>query len=118
MRPVAELVEYIRKLCKSRGTSLTKLEEELNFANGTIGKWGKRNNRYPSYDKLQMIASALDVPVSALTGEEEKIPATQMGSGEDEVTDQLLSFLRSATPEEQKEIANYIEFIKSKRGNK
>ncbi len=47
-----------------------------------------------------------------------KIPATQSGSGEDEVTDQLLSFLRSATPEEQKEISNYIEFIKSKRGNK
>ena len=40
-----EIVERIRALCKVNNTSITKIEVELGYANGTIGKWanGKKN---------------------------------------------------------------------------
>ncbi len=106
------MVETIKRLCKEQRTSIAAIEKICKLGNGSIRKWDQAS---PSLDRVTAVANALGVSVAYLTGEEEKSPATQKGSGEDEVTDQLLSFLRSATPEEQQEIANYIEFIKSKR---
>lgn len=63
------MVEKIRELCKKQGTSLTKLEQQLGFGNGVIGRWNKSK---PSYDRLEKVANALGVPVSYLTGEEQK----------------------------------------------
>lgn len=70
------MVERIRKLCKKQGTSLTKLEQQLGFGNGVIGRWNKSK---PSYDRLEKVASALGVTVSDLTGgiHTKEIPASQ-----------------------------------------
>ena len=62
------MVEKIKALCKEKGTSMYKLEKELNLGNGTIGKWGK-NGRVPNYANLFAVASALGVTVAELTGE-------------------------------------------------
>ena len=51
MRSVTDLVEFIRATCKNQGSSITKMEKDLKFANGTIGKWAN-GKRYPPKDKL------------------------------------------------------------------
>lgn len=72
------IVENIRALAKKDNTSLTKIEAELGFGNGMIGKWAKAP-KSPPHDKLVKIADYLSVPVSALTGEanEKNQPATE-----------------------------------------
>ena len=71
--PNAELVEQIRKLARERKTSLTKIETDLKFGNGMIGKWAKAP-KSPPYDKLRKIAEYLNISVESLVGEE-KTPA-------------------------------------------
>lgn len=63
------MVEKIKELCKQSGISLYRLEKELGFGNGTIGKWDKG---VPNYARLKAVANYFDVPVSILTGEEQK----------------------------------------------
>lgn len=70
------MVERIRKLCRQNGTSITKLESQLGFGNGAIGKWKKTK---PPYERLQKVAAALGVTVGELTGEEEKPAAAEQG---------------------------------------
>lgn len=72
----AQFVERVRCLCKSQKTSLTKLEAELGFSNGYIGKWAKRPTS-PPHDKLVEIANALGVTVEELTGEQKESPPKQ-----------------------------------------
>ena len=72
MRTQIELVEYLRKLCKENGTSLTKIEELFGWANGTIGKWSK-NKKLPSHDRLKAIADHFDKTVAEIIGEEGEV---------------------------------------------
>lgn len=72
MRTPIELVEYLRKLCKENGTSLTKIEELFGWANGTIGKWSK-NKKLPSHDRLKAIADHFDKTVAEIIGEEGEV---------------------------------------------
>lgn len=65
----AKFVERVRDLCKEQKTSITKLEAQLDFSNGYIGKWAKRPSS-PPYEKLTSIAQALGITVEELTGEE------------------------------------------------
>jgi transcriptional regulator with XRE-family HTH domain len=82
----AKFVERVRDLCKEQKTSITKLEAQLDFSNGYIGKWAKRPSS-PPYEKLTSIAQALGVTVEELTGEEpeqKEKPSTPEGDGLDE----------------------------------
>lgn len=81
----AKFVERVRDLCKEQKTSITKLEAQLDFSNGYIGKWAKRPSS-PPYEKLTSIAQALGVTVEELTGEEpeqKENPSTPEGDGLD-----------------------------------
>lgn len=60
------MVDKIRELCKQNGTSIFKLEKQLGFGNGVIGRWDKA---VPNYERLSAVASALGVTVADLTGE-------------------------------------------------
>ncbi len=60
------MLDKIKALCKDKKTSISKLEKQLGFGNGVIGRWDKS---VPSYERLAAVANALDVPVSYLTGE-------------------------------------------------
>lgn len=69
---MSTIADRIKEICAQKGTSMYKLEKQLNLGNGTIGKWGK-NGRQPTYDKAVAVASALGVPVSyLLEGKEQK----------------------------------------------
>ena len=60
------MLDKIKAICKEKKTSISKLEKQLGFGNGVIGRWDKS---VPSYERLAAVANALDVPVSYLTGE-------------------------------------------------
>lgn len=62
------LVDKIRELANSKGFSLTTLEKELGFGNGTISRWSKSS---PSMDKLRKVADFFGVSLDYLTGRKE-----------------------------------------------
>ena len=84
MRSLPELVEFIRASCKNQGSSITKMEKDLKFANGTVGKWAN-GKRYPPKDKLLLVSDFLRISIEELMGEEQKEkPSTPEGDGLDE----------------------------------
>lgn len=60
------LVNSIKKLCRSKNTSLPKLERELGFSNGSIYKW---DENAPSITKVLQVAQYFGVSVDSLTEE-------------------------------------------------
>ena len=83
MRSLPELVKFIRVSCKNQGSSITKMEKDLKFANGTVGKWAN-GKRYPPKDKLLLVSDFLQISIEELMGEEQKEkPAPGEGSGLD-----------------------------------
>jgi transcriptional regulator with XRE-family HTH domain len=66
------MLDKIKALCKEKKTSISKLEKQLGFGNGVIGRWDKS---VPSYERLAAVANALDVPVAYLTGEADDLSA-------------------------------------------
>jgi transcriptional regulator with XRE-family HTH domain len=71
MRSLPELVKFIRVSCKNQGSSITKMEKDLKFANGTVGKWAN-GKRYPPKDKLLLVSDFLQISIEELMGEEQK----------------------------------------------
>lgn len=92
------MLDKIKALCKEKKTSVAKLEKQLGFGNGVIGRWDKS---VPSYERLAAVASALDVSVAYLTGETDDPSA---GIKEERPAD------GEALTDKQKEA---VEFIKS-----
>lgn len=69
-----EIVERIRALCKANNTSITKIEAELGYANGTIGKWANGKKR-PPLEKVISIANRLrTTPEYILNGDVKEKP--------------------------------------------
>ena len=82
---MSTIADRIKEICAQKGTSMYKLEKQLNLGNGTIGKWGK-NGRQPTYDKAVAVANALGVSADyLLTGEQKEKPAFQMEDGLNEI---------------------------------
>lgn len=104
----AQFVERVRCLCKSQKTSLTKLEAELGFSNGYIGKWAKRPTS-PPHDKLVEIANALGVTVEELTGEQKENPPQQPQSEVDAALERIRRKLESMPKEQREALMNLIE---------
>ena len=104
----AQFVERVRCLCKSQKTSLTKLEAELGFSNGYIGKWAKRPTS-PPHDKLVDIANALGVTVEELTGEQKENPPQKPQSEVDAAVERIRRKLESMPKEQREALMNLIE---------
>lgn len=114
MRSLPELVKFIRVSCKSRNSSITKMEKDLSFANGTVGKWAN-GKRYPPKDKLLLVADFLQISIEELMGQEpaqKEKPAPGEGSGLDARFDALLSQMTDA---ERADLLEYMEFKVAKR---
>ena len=112
MRSLPELVEFIRVSCKSQNSSITKMEKDLKFANGTVGKWAN-GKRYPPKDKLLLVADFLQISIEELMGEEQKEkPTPGEGSGLDARFDVLLSQMTDA---DRADLLEYMEFKVAKR---
>lgn len=91
------MLDKIKALCKEKKTSISKLEKQLGFGNGVIGRWDKS---VPSYERLAAVANALDVPVSYLTGETDDpsvgIKKERPADGEAPDQDMLLEIVRDS----------------------
>lgn len=112
MRSLPELVEFIRASCKNQGSSITKMEKNLKFANGTVGKWAN-GKRYPPKDKLLLVSDFLRISIEELMGEEQKEkPTPGEGSGLDARFDELLSQMTDA---DRADLLEYMEFKVAKR---
>ena len=112
MRSLPELVEFIRVSCKNQGSSITKMEKYLKFANGTVGKWAN-GKRYPPKDKLLLVSDFLRISIEELMGEEQKEkPTPGEGSGLDARFDELLSQMTDA---DRADLLEYMEFKVAKR---
>ena len=110
-----EIVNRIRALCRSKNTSITKIEEELHFANGTIGKW-KNGKKTPPLEKVILIAERLGTtPEYILRGERKEKPALQMENGFDEDTKELFDIWNSEDEAGRKALIEMARFLKSKR---
>ena len=95
------IVDRIRILCQENGTSITKIEKELGYANGTIGKW-RTSKRKPPLEKVLAIAQRLQTTAEYLYDGNEKAPADHgernpdiavakiaLFGGDTEVTDEM-----------------------------
>lgn len=112
MRSLPELVEFIRASCKNKGSSITKMEKDLKFANGTVGKWAN-GKRYPPKDKLLLVSDFLRISIEELMGEEQKEkPTPSEGSELDARFDTLLSQMTDA---DRADLLEYMEFKVAKR---
>ena len=114
MRSLPELVEFIRVSCKNRNSSITKMEKDLSFANGTVGKWAN-GKRYPPKDKLSLVADFLQISIEELMGqdsEQKEKPSTPEGDGLDARFDALLSQMTDA---DRADLLEYMEFKVAKR---
>lgn len=110
------MVDKIRELCKKNGTSIFKLEKQLGFGNGVIGRWDKA---VPNYERLSAVASALGVTVAELTGEaDEKGIKNSLGtdhSAEAALDEELIKRLLLLTPEEAAKVDAFVQGILASR---
>ena len=117
MRSLPELVEFIRVSCKNRNSSITKMEKDLSFANGTVGKWAN-GKRYPPKDKLSLVADFLQISIEELMGQEpeqKEKPAPGEGSGLDAAFNAVLDQL---TEQELADVLQYAKFkVASRKEN-
>lgn len=106
---MSDISDRIRETCAQKGTSMYKLEKQLNLGNGTIGKWGK-NGRQPTYDKVSAVADALDVSVDyLLTGEQKEKPDLHQETGLSPSKKKLLSLIDELSNEQCEKLFGIIE---------
>lgn len=60
-----KMIESIRTLCKNKNITPTKLEEELGFSQGLIGRWKDKN---PNLDRIIDIADYFQVSIDEVVG--------------------------------------------------
>lgn len=57
------IYDKIKELCKQKGISINRLENECEFGNGTIRKW---DTCVPAVDKVMKVADYFEVPIDYL----------------------------------------------------
>lgn len=103
------IVDRIRALCLKNKTSITKIEVELGYANGTIGKWAKAK-RKPPLEKVMAVADLLHTTSDYLYNGDG--PAAQMGNGAVESTvAEIINLYRQLWPENKKQVLDYARFL-------
>lgn len=111
-------------LCREAGKAPTVVLAELGMSKGNLGKW--RDGRTPKADGLVKIADYFGVTTDFLTGKGQKEKPADDGGPE--TLDELREVLRQNgvrilldadakdfTPEEIREIANFIKFKRGQR---
>lgn len=116
MRSLPELVEFIRVSCKNRNSSITKMEKDLSFANGTVGKWAN-GKRYPPKDKLSLVADFLQVSIEELMGQEPE-QKEKPAPGGSELDAAFNAVLDQLTEQELADVLQYAKFkVASRKEN-
>ena len=85
------LYEKIKLLAKERKISIRKLEEDLDYGNGTIRRWEENS---PGIDKVEKVADYFDVSTDYLLGrtEKESIKINNKPVDLNEILDNTMSF--------------------------
>lgn len=109
MRSLPELVEFIRVSCKNRNSSITKMEKDLSFANGTVGKWAN-GKRYPPKDKLSLVADFLQISIEELMGQESEQKEKPTPSEESGLDAAFNAVLDQLTEQELADVLQYAKF--------
>ena len=107
--------EKVKLLCKARGITVEKLEKELKFGHGTIGRWNKYNPQMP---RLAAVATYFNVPVESLMSDEKENLDTL---GAEELEDALsrerseacFNIMRTLSPENQKFALDFLKKLAS-----
>lgn len=72
---MTKLYENIKILCKEKGVSVSKVEDDLGFPRSTIPSWGRSN---PSCNKVNDVAHYFHVTMDFLLGNtNERMPNCQ-----------------------------------------
>lgn len=117
MRSLPELVEFIRVSCKNRNSSITKMEKDLSFANGTVGKWAN-GKRYPPKDKLSLVADFLQISIEELMGQESEQKEKPTPSEESGLDAAFNAVLDQLTEQELADVLQYAKFkVASRKEN-
>lgn len=97
--------EFIKKLALEKGTSAAKIERELGFANGYIGK--SRDKSFP-YERLVMIADFLGVTPEYLSSCGSVVSNVSAGPSLTDAEEYLLLQFRRLDEFDRGNVAGYI----------
>ena len=113
-------VDRIRAICKERGTTLAEVERATGIGNGVIARWANQKSS-PPIDRLRLIASHLDVPLSSLTGndqdvETKKEPAAPEGSrlSDEDIKFALFGGGEEITDEMYEEVKRFAAYVRAR----
>ena len=113
-------VDRIRAICKERKTTLAEVERATGIGNGVIARWENQKSS-PPIDRLRLIASHLDVPLSSLTGndqddETKKEPAASEGSklSDDDIKFALFGGGEEITDEMFEEVKRFAAYVRAR----
>lgn len=87
------LFEKIKELCKKRGISLGRLEEDLGFSRNTIYSM---KTKKPSSERLYQIADYFQVSTDYLLGRTENPAVSKLAEEDEDLTPQYRSIQRKA----------------------
>lgn len=131
------LGDNIKKIRKEKGISINKLSKLSKISLGYLSDLENNNAKNPTMDKLNSIATSLDISVNDLLSDKEKIDIvmTSMNKIKEMAQDGLKNSNKATnctsidmavseftnvefTENEQEEISNFIKYVLSKRKNK
>ena len=105
------------KLCASIGKSPSAVAQELGINKSTVSNWKHRKNG-PSDVTIEKICKYFNVPVSALTGEEqkEKSPVGITDEADEDLVE-IAKLLKQLSPEALKRELAYLRSLSNDSNN-
>lgn len=98
------LLSRIKQLCTQKGITVSELEKNLSFGNGTICKW---NSSSPSIDKVKAVAEYFGITIDSLIINNYSVQAPKQ-TDLDIMTDYL-----DLTPTQMGMVKLYISILKT-----
>lgn len=116
------IVEQIRFFAYENKTSLSQIEQDCGFPNGTIVKWAT-SQKSPPFDMLFKVSERFNITLEELTGYEyeylkpdtSEIKKSPAVSGEGELNAELIKRLIQLTPEEAAKVDAFVQGILANR---
>lgn len=98
-----DTIDRINAVLKERGLTGADLSRKIGLSTAVYSQWNTRKTK-PSNKNLVRVAEALEVPVSALTGERKEEPSVSSGELNAEDMEFWKKEIENASPETLKEI--------------
>ena len=102
------LSDRIRALRKEHGYSQEQMARKLHLTQGAISQW-ENGLTVPAADQLMALADVFGITVDELLGRE------QQETPQPPARDDVAALMADLSPEEQAQVRQYAEFLKSQR---